>query len=284
MQIDELFQKQAKAFNQPAKYQVNYLRDLRLKRIERTSNSWLAQTLAASTPKQVSNVADFQYYTALNRSKEFSVKLAQHLDNRVTQRQQQFKQVVERLIALIALVSLSPALLVIALAIYIDNPGPVLYKSNRVGRNHEMFGMFKFRTMNVNADAQRDALRSEAGQEGQLFKLKNDPRVTRLGNFLRRFSIDEIPQLLNVVRGEMSLIGPRPLPADESGLFAGPFKHRFDVLPGLTGIWQVKGRSNTTFSQLCLLELNYLMNWNLLEDLKIIGLTIPAVLKSKGAY
>jgi lipopolysaccharide/colanic/teichoic acid biosynthesis glycosyltransferase len=285
MEFEYPQRKQTHVNRVPEGYLKRQLAIPRLKRLESIQSQALLEALkTTSTTNTKSNVADFQYYNALNRSKQFSLQVTFHLSHTLTQVQQAIKSCVERAIALAALLLLSPVLALVALAIYLDNPGPILYKSTRIGRHQQPFGMFKFRTMVVNADAQRDALRDQAGLHGQLFKLKDDPRITRIGGLLRRFSIDEIPQLLNVVQGNMSLIGPRPLPADESQLFMGPFTHRFDVLPGLTGIWQVKGRSNCTFSQLCLLELNYLMHWNLLADLEIIALTFPAVLKSKGAY
>lgn len=136
----------------------------------------------------------------------------------------------------------------------------------------------------MNADALREQLRQEANLQGDLFKLENDPRVTPIGKLLRAYSLDEFPQLLNVLKGDMSLVGPRPLPADESELFETPFTLRFNVLPGVTGKWQVSGRSNLSFSDLCQLELSYVLQWNLLQDFAILLKTIPAVLMSKGAY
>ena len=253
-------------------------------RYEKILSNHVANTLDTQSNSEPSFNTDAQYNAALNGSKAFSSDVEKHLNSRLMKEQQVIKRVIESCMAILALLLLGPAFACISLGIYLDDPGPVLYKSTRIGKAQAPFMMYKFRTMRVHANAQRDALRAETGQHGQLFKMQDDPRVTRLGRLLRRFSLDETPQLLNIVRGEMSLTGPRPLPADESQLFLEPFSHRFDVLPGLTGIWQVKGRSNTTFNQLCLLELDYLLNWNLLEDLKILSLTIPAVLNSKGAY
>jgi lipopolysaccharide/colanic/teichoic acid biosynthesis glycosyltransferase len=285
MDFDYPMRKQTRVNRTPLGSVKGQLGEPRLKRLNLAPSQDFMEVLkATSVSRSKTNIADFQYYNVLNRSQQFSLRVTLHLNHIITQVQQAVKSGLERTISFAALMALSPLLALVALAIYLDNPGPILYKSTRIGRHQQAFGMFKFRTMVVNADAQRDALRNQAGLHGQLFKLKDDPRITRIGGLLRRFSIDEIPQLLNVVQGNMSLIGPRPLPADESQLFMGPFTHRFDVLPGLTGIWQVKGRSNCTFSQLCLLELNYLMHWNLLADLHIIALTFPAVLKSKGAY
>jgi lipopolysaccharide/colanic/teichoic acid biosynthesis glycosyltransferase len=168
--------------------------------------------------------------------------------------------------------------------IKLTSTGPVLYKSERIGKNYQPFYMYKFRTMTVDADAKRDELRKQANLEGGLFKLENDPRVTAIGKILRALSLDELPQLLNVVRGEMSLVGPRPLPADESQLFEDPYTLRFQVYPGITGLWQVSGRSNLNFAQLCQLEMGYVMDWSLASDLGILLQTLPAVLASRGAY
>jgi lipopolysaccharide/colanic/teichoic acid biosynthesis glycosyltransferase len=209
----------------------------------------------------------------LNRSSQWIYKL-----------QQGMKRAFDLLGAGIGLITISPLLLLIAAAIKLSSPGPILYKSQRIGKNYQPFSMYKFRTMTVDADAKRDALRKQANLEGGLFKMANDPRVTPIGKILRALSLDELPQLLNVVRGEMSLVGPRPLPPDESKLFEDPYTLRFQVYPGITGLWQVSGRSNLNFKQLCQLEMDYVMGWTLLTDLSILLQTLPAVLASRGAY
>lgn len=198
--------------------------------------------------------------------------------------QQALKRVVDVILAGLGLVLISPLLLLIALSIKLTSPGPVFYVSERIGKDYRPFGMIKFRTMTVDADSRRDALREEANLQGELFKLKNDPRVTPIGRMLRACSLDELPQLFNVLRGDMSLVGPRPLPPDESRLFEEPFTLRFQVYPGVTGAWQVNGRSNSSFHQLCRLEMNYLLGWNLWSDVRIMLQTVPAVLCSRGAY
>lgn len=202
----------------------------------------------------------------------------------VYQLQQGIKRAFDFCAASLGLIAISPLLLVIALLVKLTSPGPVLYKSERIGKNFKPFYMYKFRTMCVDTDAQRDALRAQANLQGDLFKMKNDPRVTPIGKFLRALSLDELPQLLNVVRGEMSLVGPRPLPRDESELFKDPYTLRFHVYPGITGLWQVSGRSKLSFNQLCELEMQYVTAWNLLTDVQILFRTIPAVLASRGAY
>jgi lipopolysaccharide/colanic/teichoic acid biosynthesis glycosyltransferase len=198
--------------------------------------------------------------------------------------QQGLKRVFDFTAASLGLLVISPLLVVIALLIKFSSPGPVLYKSERIGKNYQPFYMYKFRTMSVGADAQRDALRKQANLEGDLFKIKNDPRVTPIGRILRALSLDELPQLINVIRGEMSLVGPRPLPRDESELFEDPYTLRFHVYPGITGLWQVSGRSKLSFNKLCSLEMEYVTGWNFLTDLRILLQTIPAVLCSRGAY
>lgn len=197
--------------------------------------------------------------------------------------QQLVKRVFDILAASAGLLMILPLLLAISLLVKLTSEGPILYKSLRIGKNYQPFYMYKFRTMKVNADALREELRKQANLHGNLFKLTNDPRITPIGKFLRAFSLDELPQLLNVIRGEMSLVGPRPLPPDESELFEEPYTIRYQVNPGITGAWQVGGRSSLTFSQLCNLEFSYVMNWNLLVDLGILVKTVPAVLLKKGA-
>lgn len=209
----------------------------------------------------------------LNRSSQLVYKLQQGL-----------KRLFDVLAASLGILAISPVLLGIALLVKFTSPGPILYKSPRIGKNFQPFGMYKFRTMSADADAQREALRKQTNQENGLFKLANDPRITPVGKVLRALSLDELPQLLNVIRGEMSLVGPRPLPQDESALFREPYTLRFQVFPGMTGAWQVSGRSNITFEQLCKLEMQYVMNWTLFTDLDILFKTLPAVLASRGAY
>lgn len=193
------------------------------------------------------------------------------------------KRVLDVVLATAGLIALSPLLLVIALMIKLTSPGPVIYKSLRIGKNYQPFHMYKFRTMHVNADSMRDELRKQAKLEGNLFKLANDPRIIPVGKVLRATSLDELPQLVNVILGQMSLVGPRPLPPDESYLFQAPYTLRYHVTPGITGIWQVSGRSKLDFKQFCKLELTYVLHWNLWEDIRILLKTVPAVLSKSGA-
>jgi lipopolysaccharide/colanic/teichoic acid biosynthesis glycosyltransferase len=209
----------------------------------------------------------------LNRSRHWTYRL-----------QQSVKRLFDLLSASLGLLAISPLLVLIALLIKLTSEGPILYKSQRIGKNFQPFGMYKFRTMTTNADAQREALRKQANLENGLFKMANDPRVTPIGKILRAFSLDELPQLINVIKGDMSLVGPRPLPRDESELFQEPYTLRFQVFPGMTGAWQVGGRSNISFEALCQLEMNYVSQWSLLRDIHILLKTLPAVLASRGAY
>ena len=197
--------------------------------------------------------------------------------------QQTLKRLGDILLAGMGTLLISPVLMLISLLIWLDSRGPVFYLSERIGKNYQPFKMVKFRTMVVDADAQRDQLREEANLNGELFKIQNDPRITRLGQFLRATSLDELPQLFNVLAGHMSLVGPRPLPPDESHLFEEPYTLRYQVIPGMTGMWQVNGRSTTDFRSLCELEMKYILNWTIAQDIKLLFQTIPAVLTSRGA-
>jgi exopolysaccharide biosynthesis polyprenyl glycosylphosphotransferase len=197
--------------------------------------------------------------------------------------------VMKRLIDLagsaVLLLALAPLFAIVALLIKLDSPGPVLFAQERVGLNKRRFKILKFRTMVVEADKQQETLEHLNEAEGPVFKIKNDPRITRIGVFLRRFSIDELPQLINVFRGEMSLVGPRPLPVrDVERIDAQWHKRRFSIKPGITCLWQVNGRSNIGFNDWVRMDLDYIDKWSLGLDLLILVKTIPAVFKGPGAY
>ena len=177
-----------------------------------------------------------------------------------------------------------PLWLVIAVAVKLSSPGPVFYRDRRVGLGEREFGMLKFRTMIAGAAERQRELEQSNELGGALFKIRDDPRVTRLGRALRRFSIDEIPQVLNVLRGEMSLVGPRPLPVRDYLLLDEWHRRRYRVLPGMTGLWQISGRSALTFDDLVRLDFYYLENWSVWLDITILAKTIPAVLSRRGAY
>ena len=177
-----------------------------------------------------------------------------------------------------------PFWLLIALAIKLDSPGPVLYSDRRVGLNEQEFGMLKFRTMFRDAAERQGELEAVNEAEGALFKIADDPRITRVGSALRRFSIDEVPQILNVLRGEMSLVGPRPLPVRDYELLEPWHRKRYLVLPGMTGLWQVAGRSSLSFDDLVRLDFYYLEHWSIWLDISLLLKTVPAVLARRGAY
>jgi exopolysaccharide biosynthesis polyprenyl glycosylphosphotransferase len=184
---------------------------------------------------------------------------------------------------LVVLIGL-PLWLLIALAIKLNSRGPVFYVDRRVGVGQQEFGMLKFRTMVVGADRLQPALEARNEAEGALFKIRDDPRVTRVGALLRRLSVDELPQVINVLRGEMSLVGPRPLPLRDYRMLEDWHRRRYNVLPGITGLWQISGRSNLSFDDLVRLDFYYLENWSIWLDVGIIVKTIPAVLGRRGAY
>lgn len=188
--------------------------------------------------------------------------------------------------ALLAVLLLSPIYLLIAVAIKLDSPGPIFFRQTRIGLHGRRFKVWKFRTMVANADQLQAALEKQNEmKDGVLFKMKQDPRITKLGNFLRQYSLDELPQLFNVVLGEMSLVGPRPLPVRDVERFKERHYIRQEVLPGITGLWQVSGRSNITdFEQAVDLDISYIANWSLWMDLSILLQTVKVVLFREGAY
>lgn len=198
------------------------------------------------------------------------------------------QRVAKRLFDLIAagllLLLVSPAMILVAVLIKLDSVGPVLFRQERVGIEGNRFYMFKFRSMVVDAEARLEELTGSNEGSGPLFKLKNDPRVTRIGGLLRRFSLDELPQLLNVLSGSMSLVGPRPPLPKEVDAYEHDVRRRLLVKPGLTGLWQVSGRSNLSWQDSVRLDLYYVENWSLAGDLVIMFRTVRAVFRSTGAY
>jgi exopolysaccharide biosynthesis polyprenyl glycosylphosphotransferase len=194
------------------------------------------------------------------------------------------KRVMDVTLATCALVVAVPVLLVTAVAIKLDSSGPVFFRQERIGRGGKPFRIFKFRSMTADAWRQRDSVALLNEADGPLFKMENDPRVTRVGAFIRKTSIDELPQLLNVIRGEMSLVGPRPLPTEESNRIDGAALARLDVNPGITGLWQVCGRSDLTYADLQHLDCVYVQSWSLMWDLRIMAQTPKVVFRRGGAY
>jgi exopolysaccharide biosynthesis polyprenyl glycosylphosphotransferase len=194
------------------------------------------------------------------------------------------KRGIDVLASLVALIVLSPVLILTALAIVIDSPGPVIFPQVRVGQSGRTFILYKFRSMRTGADEEKDGLRQVTDTNGVTFKLKADPRRTRVGRFIRRTSLDELPQFYNVLRGEMSLVGPRPAIPSEVAQYGDWHRKRMLVKPGLTGLWQVMGRSELPFEEMVMLDVFYIENWSLPMDLMILLRTVPSVLSGRGAY
>jgi exopolysaccharide biosynthesis polyprenyl glycosylphosphotransferase len=183
------------------------------------------------------------------------------------------------------LLALAPLFAIVTLLIKLDSPGPIFFAQQRVGLNKRRFRILKFRTMVDGSDQQQHTLEHLNEVKGPVFKIKNDPRMTRIGKFLRRFSIDELPQLINVLKGDMSLVGPRPLPVrDVERIEVRWHKRRFSIKPGITCLWQVNGRSEIGFEDWVRMDLEYIDRWSLVLDIIILMKTIPAVFKGPGAY
>jgi exopolysaccharide biosynthesis polyprenyl glycosylphosphotransferase len=194
------------------------------------------------------------------------------------------KEVVDRVGAALLILLSAPLLLALAVCVRLDSPGPVLFRQVRVGRDGREFVIVKFRTMYLDAEARLAELRHLNEYDGVLFKIRNDPRVTRMGRWLRRLSLDELPQLFNVVRGQMSLVGPRPPLPEEVAGYPDDMRRRLAVKPGMTGLWQVSGRSDLPWEEAVRLDLRYVENWSLSLDLVILMRTLSAVLRPSGAY
>lgn len=224
--------------------------------------------------------------TSLPRSNSKTATVA-----RLPQTQQNAQQANRRLKALLdfaivipTLMLIWPLFMILAIAVKLDSPGPVIHRRRVLGRDGRIFDAFKFRTMYVNGDeilAQHPKLKVELQQN---YKLKCDPRITRVGTFLRKFSLDELPQLFNVLAQDMSVIGPRIIAPDEIAKYGQWGQTLLTVMPGLTGLWQVSGRSNTSYDERVNLDMQYIDNWSIFMDIKILFKTIPAVMKGDGAY
>lgn len=194
------------------------------------------------------------------------------------------KRAIDLVTSATGLVLASPLFLLVALAIKLESRGPVLFRQTRIGRGGKSFTLYKFRSMKAGAEEEKPVLADLDQAQGLYFKIRNDPRTTRVGRFLRRTSLDELPQLVNVLRGEMSLVGPRPALPEEVEKYEEWHKRRLEVQPGLTGMWQVMGRSDLPFDEMVMLDLYYIENWSLWLDLKILLRTVPSVLTGRGAY
>jgi exopolysaccharide biosynthesis polyprenyl glycosylphosphotransferase len=194
------------------------------------------------------------------------------------------KRILDIVVSGTLIVLLTPVFLVICLAIKLGSKGPVLFVQDRIGLNKRRFPLYKFRTMVTDAEARQGDLEHLNEASGPVFKIENDPRITQLGSFLRRSSLDELPQLTNVFLGDMSLVGPRPLPVrDYEGFNEDWHRRRFSVRPGLTCLWQIQGRSRVTFERWMELDMQYIDEWSLWLDIKILAKTVPVVIKGTGA-
>ncbi|MGH8884946.1 MAG: sugar transferase [Egibacteraceae bacterium] len=194
------------------------------------------------------------------------------------------KRTIDIALSLFALAVLTPVLTVAVVAAWLSSPGPALFVQERIGRGGKPFKMLKIRSMYADAERQRDRYEALNESDGPVFKLRKDPRVTPVGRVLRKFSIDELPQLVNVLRGEMSLVGPRPPLPKEVSAYGEIERRRLLVTPGITGVWQVSGRSNIDFANWVEMDLAYIRSWSLWLDLSLLVRTIPAVLSGRGAY
>jgi len=194
------------------------------------------------------------------------------------------KRIFDLITTILALPILLPTYFVIGVLIKLDSKGPIFYISQRYGRAGRIFNFIKFRSMNISADELLEELKEKNEVDGPIFKIKDDPRITRVGKWLRRYSLDELPQVINVLKGDMSLVGPRPLPIDQIRKEDLRQLKRLEVRPGITGLWQIRGRSDISFKRLLRWDIWYIGNWSFWLDLNILFQTIPVVLKGKGAY
>jgi len=192
------------------------------------------------------------------------------------------KRALDIVFSILALILLSPLLLIVAIAVRLDSPGPVFYTSERIGKKGHVFRCIKFRTMVRDAENRRPEVMHMNERDGVLFKIANDPRITRVGRFLRKYSLDELPQFLNVLRGDMSVVGPRPPIASEVREYKVGHLRRLDVTPGITGLWQVQARKDPSFDSYISLDVTYIENWSLMLDIQIILRTVGVVLAGTG--
>jgi exopolysaccharide biosynthesis polyprenyl glycosylphosphotransferase len=194
------------------------------------------------------------------------------------------KRAMDVVISLVSLIFLAPFFVLLSIIIRLDSPGPSIFRQIRVGKGEQLFSCFKFRSMRMGAEEEKDTLLDKNEVSGPVFKMRDDPRITSVGRFIRRTSLDELPQLFNVLMGHMSMVGPRPAIPSEVQRYQPWHKRRLEVAPGITGLWQVSGRSELTFDEMVLLDLYYIENWSPLLDLQILFRTIPKALLGEGAY
>ncbi|MFH1450104.1 MAG: sugar transferase [bacterium] len=193
------------------------------------------------------------------------------------------KRIIDLFSSLLGIIILLPFLVIASLIIKLDSKGPIFFKQRRAGYRGKVFYCYKFRSMRIDAEAKKDGLRKESEVDGPVFKIKKDPRMTKVGRFIRKASIDELPQLFNVLKGEMSLVGPRPLPIEEVAKFERWHLKRLRSVPGLTCIWQVSGRNTISFDDWMRMDIDYIDNWSIFLDFKLLLQTIPTVVFGTGA-
>ena len=187
-------------------------------------------------------------------------------------------------LSFLILSALWPLMALIVVMIRLDSQGEILYHHKRMGYRGRVFNFYKFRTMVINADELLEKFKAQSERKGPVFKMENDPRITKVGKLLRRYSLDELPQIFNVLKGEMSLVGPRPQVLWEASAYDDWAKRRLRVLPGITGLWQVSGRASLSYEEMIELDIYYIENWSLGLDIEILLRTIPAVFSRRGAY
>lgn len=195
-----------------------------------------------------------------------------------------WKRPLDLAVGLLALAVAGPIFLIIAALVRLSSPGSVFFAQTRIGKNGQPFKMYKFRSMYIDAEARRAEVLAQSDREGICFKSKNDPRITSVGRWLRRLSLDELPQILNVIKGDMSLVGPRPALPSEVAAYPARAMQRLSVLPGITGLWQVSGRAEIGFDEMVELDIQYARNAGLITDLSIMLRTFGAVFSGRGAY
>jgi exopolysaccharide biosynthesis polyprenyl glycosylphosphotransferase len=220
----------------------------------------------------------------LNGSTIGYIPVLEYIDKKIHGTEMATKRIMDLVLSGIGLILLLPLFIILVILIKMDSKGPAFYVSKRYGKKGRIFNFYKFRSMVVNAASMLSRLKDKNEADGPIFKMKNDPRITRIGRFIRKYSLDELPQLWNVFKGDMSIVGPRPLPLDQVENSDLKQLKRLGIKPGITGLWQVRGRSDASFRRLIRWDDWYIKNWSLGLDLRILAQTFPVVLKGKGAY
>ena len=219
-----------------------------------------------------------------SESSPYAIKSKTFLGGRSHLATRQLQRAGDWVVSFLGALLLLPIFVVIALLIKFDSPGPVLFTQKRVGKDGRVFDFYKFRSMIANAEAIRSQIEAQNERSGPVFKMRGDPRITRVGRFLRKCSLDELPQLLNVIKGDMSLVGPRPALECEVAHYTSRDRQRLSVIPGITGLWQVSGRADLSFEDSITLDLYYITHQSLSLNARILWKTLPAIITGKGAY